>query len=555
MTMPAEYKYRFRPPTGTPEERSATPPRYRREVKDGMIIERDVRVDLRGGVHVYADIFRPEDEAPAPPLIAWGPYGKHSPIQLPTYRPNGGVAPGQLSRYTAFEAPDPVFWVNHGYVVINVDMPGTWYSGGQATFISPEEAQYGYDFVEWAAAQSWSNAKVGLSGVSYLTICQWTIAATNPPHLAAINPWEGWTDTYREVVRHGGIPETNFWPSMCQAWGYGTNTVEDLMRETAEHPFFDSFWASKAPDLGKITVPAYVVASYSDQGMHTRGTFEGFKRIGSQQKWLDAHGRKKWGYYYSEEALSRQLSFFDHFLKGKQTDVLDWPRVRYEVRERPYVGKVRTSTAWPPPETELLSLHLNAKASSLRSQLTPTVASVSYDSEQTGRARRRATFDMRFTEATELVGGMRLKLWVSTEDGHDMDVFVALQKLDVYGDVVGFPYYSVFEDGPVALGWLRASHRELDESRSTPLQPVLAHQRELPLRPGEIVPIEVEILPSATRFEAGETLRVVIQGKDIYRYPRPLMLTYHDASVNRGLHSIHTGGHYDSQLTVPVVHR
>jgi len=342
---------------------------------------------------------------------------------------------------------------------------------------------------------------------------------------------------------------------MCQVWGYGTNTVEDLMRETAEHPLFDSFWASKAADPAKITVPAYVVASYSDQGMHTRGTFEGFKRIGSQQKWLDAHGRKKWGYYYSEEGLSRQLSFFDHFLKGKQTDVLDWPRVRYEVRERPYVGKVRTSTAWPPPETELVSLHLDAKAGSLRTEPIPAATSATYDSEQMGRARRRATFDMKFTEAIDLVGGMRLKLWVSTADGHDMDLFVALQKLDVYGDLVGFPYYSVFEDGPVALGWLRASHRELDASRSNPFQPVLAHQRELPLVPGEIVPVDIEILTSATRFEAGESLRLVIQGKDIYRYPRPLMLTYHDDSANRGLHSIHTGGRYDSILTVPVVRR
>ena len=553
MTMTAEYMYRFRSPTGTPEERLAAPPRYRREVKDGMIIERDVRVELRDGVHVYADIFRPEDEVPAPVLIAWGPYGKHGDLVLTTLRPAGGVAVGQLSPYTTFESPDPVFWVSHGYVIINVDMPGTWYSGGHATFMSPEEAQYGHDFIEWAAAQSWSNTKVGLSGVSYLTVVQWTIAATNPPHLAAINPWEGWTDTYRDVVRHGGIPETNFWAYICKQWGYGTNTVEDLMKETAEHPFFDNFWASKAPDLSKVTVPAYVVASYSDQGLHTRGTFEGFKRIGSQQKWLDAHGRKKWGYYYSEEGLSRQLSFFDHFLKGEKTDVLDWPTVRYEVRERPYVGKMRTTTAWPPPEAKPLSLYLDGDAGSLRTEPAAGETSVSYDSEQTGRARRRATFDLTFAEATELAGGMRLRLWMSAEMGHDMDVFVALQKLDVYGDVVGFPYYSVFEDGPVALGWLRASHRELDEARSTALQPFLAHRRELLLEREEIVPLNVEILTSATRFEPGETLRVVIQGKDIYRYPRPLMLTYHDDSVNRGLHSIYSGGRYDSQLIAPIV--
>ena len=90
---------------------------------------------------------------------------------------------------------------------------------------------------------------MGLSGVSYLTSSQWTIAATRPPHLAAINPWEGWSDTYREVARHGGIPETYFWPYIGERWGYGTGRVEDLAAETAAHPLFDDFWASKAAPL------------------------------------------------------------------------------------------------------------------------------------------------------------------------------------------------------------------------------------------------------------------------------------------------------------------
>jgi predicted acyl esterase len=132
-------------------------------------------------------------------------------------------------------------------------------------------------------------------------------------------------------------------------------------------------------------------------------------------------------------------------------------------------------------------------------------------------------------------------------------VFVAVQKLDRYGDPVGFPFYAVFEDGPVALGWIRASHRELDQARSVPWQPVLAHQRELRLAAGEIVPLEIEILPSGTVFRPGETLRLVIQGRDVYRYPRPLIQALHDDSVNSGRHVVHGGGEYDSHLLVPVV--
>lgn len=118
------------------------------------------------------------------------------------------------------------------------------------------------------------SGQVGLSGVSYLTSSQWRVAALNPPHLAAFNPWEGWSDTYREVVRHGGIPETWFWPYLAGRWGHSTTRVEDLAAETQEHPFFDAFWASKAAEFSAIKAPAYVVASWTDQGMHTRGTLE-----------------------------------------------------------------------------------------------------------------------------------------------------------------------------------------------------------------------------------------------------------------------------------------
>jgi predicted acyl esterase len=434
-------RYLFRKPTGRPQDRGASPPRYRRETgPGGMIIERDVPVPVRGGVTVYADVFRPRHEQPAPALVAWSPYGKHAGPQLPERYPDGGVAPGQLSAYAAFESPDPVHWTARGYAVVNADIPGTWFSRGDATFLSPEEAACGHDLIEWAGTRSWSNGKVGLSEVSYLTSSQWTIAATRPPHLAAINPWEGWSDTYREVARHGGIPETYFWPYIAERWGYGTGRIEDLAAETAAHPLFDDFWASKAAPLDRITV-------------------------------LDAHGGKKWGYYYSAEGLRRQQAFFDHVLLGRPTEVSDWPRVRYQVRDRGSAGAWKTAADWPVPGTSYQPLYLDASAGALTRDSPAAAAAVSYDSERAGRGRGRATFDLRFDTATEVVGGMKLRIWMSAPDAQDMDVFVAVQKLDAYGDLTGFPFYAVFEDGPVALGWLRASHRELDPARSRPWQP------------------------------------------------------------------------------------
>ncbi|MEJ8570129.1 CocE/NonD family hydrolase [Microbaculum marinum] len=547
--------YRVRDPIGRPEDKGARPPAYDSRIEDGVLIERDVAVTLRDGARIYVDVYRPADGPPVPPLIAWGPYGKHGHTRYSVNFPKADVDDSNMSAYTAFEAPDPFYWVPHGYAVINADPRGTWHSEGTATYLSPEEALDFRDLIEWAGTQAWSNGKVGLSGVSYLTSAQWRVAELNPPHLAAINPWEGWTDTYREVVRHGGIPETSFWPYLPTRWGNSTTRIEDLWTETVEHPFYDDFWASKAADFSKITVPAFVVASWTDQALHTRGTLEGFKGIASAHKWLYVHGRKKWKHYYDAASVEMQRAFFDHFLKGEETELAEWPRVRFEVRERYGAGEDRAGGEWPLAGTRYTPLWLDASAGRLRAEPVAAESTVGYASRADGGDPTRATFDHVFETPTDLVGHMKLRLWMVADAADDMDLFVAVQKLDRAGEVVPFAYYAQFEDGPVALGWLRASHRELDPERSTAFQPVLAHRRDLKLAPGEIVPLDIEIWPSGTRFDRGEGLRVVVQGFDIYDYPKPSVYARHEELVNSGRHTIHAGGRYDSHLLVPVVPR
>ena len=551
MTMNNSCSYRFRAPYGPPEEKQGRAPVYRREVSDGMLIEWDVAVPMRDGILIYIDIFRPLAERPAPVLIAWGPYGKHGHTNYSENFPNCGVKPEHFSRYCAFEAPDPVYWTGHGYAVINADKRGNWYSEGDATFLSPEEAQDYHDLIEWAGMQSWSNGRVGLSGVSYLTCSQWRVAETNPPHLAAINPWEGWADTYREVVRHGGIPETYFWGYIPGRWGHSTTRIEDLLLESRERPFFDDYWASKACDFSRIRVPAYIVASWTDQGMHTRGTLEGFRHIASEHKWLEVHGRKKWAYYYEPDSVERQRRFFDRFLQGEDDAMAGWPRVRLELRERYYVGAMQAEQEWPLARTRYTPVYLDAGHGMLSFETFATESSCGYVAA--GESPGRAVFDLKFSQDTRLIGYMKLKLWAAIDEGDDMDLFVAVQKLDADGDLVPFAFWAHFDDGPVALGWLRASHRELDEQRSTPFQPVLLHRRELKMTVGDIVPMEIEIWPSGTLFRAGETLRLVIQGRDIYDYPKPVMCDRHEDTVNAGNHIIYTGGKYDSHLLLPVV--
>ena len=131
-----------------------------------------------------------------------------------------------------------------------------------------------------------------------------------------------------------------------------------------------------------------------------------------------------------------------------------------------------------------------------------------YDSED---KRQDVSFKYTFDKDTELVGNMKLKLWVSTKDSDDMDLFAGIKKLDRRGNEVNFPDFNHIENGQVATGWLRVSHRELDQEKSTIAQPWHKHETELKLSQVDIVPVEIELLPSGTLFKQGETLEVVVK--------------------------------------------
>jgi len=522
----------------------------RTEKANGIICEYDVTVTMRDRVRIYADVFRPEKEGEYPVLIGWSPYGKHGHIKYVVF-PKCGVCDADFSKYTAFEANDPAVWCPWGYIIINVDPRGCWNSEGDLTYMSEQEAEDCYDLIEWAGTRPWSNGKVGMHGVSYLAWTQWRVAALHPPHLAAINPWEGVSDFYREFAYHGGMLETHFLPGLKTHMSFSSTRVENIVEMVRDHPLFDDYWACKNADLSKVTVPAFVVASWSDHGLHSRGTLEGFKKISSKDKWLLVHGRKKWQHFYQNQEKQRQ--FFDRFLKGMNSEAKYWPKVTLEVRERFFVGNSRCENEWPLARTRYTKLFLNANERQLSKSLPEKKALTRYNVNDLTDKTQNAKFEFQFDERTELIGHMKLRLWVQADGSDDMDLFVAIEKIDRTGDLVPFQYFGNHGDGPVALGWLRVSHRELDAGKSTPYQPFHKHERELKLKPGETIPVEIEILPSGTLFEKGEKLRIVVQGSDIYSYPGQYHSQEHTNTVNRGEHIIYTGAEYDSHLLVPVI--
>ncbi len=516
---------------------------------DGLTIDYDVPIGLRDGVTIYADIYRSAGaEGPLPTVLLWSAYGKHyrwpEPVRL-MFTQNA-----EVSKYAPIEAQDPMIWCPAGYAIVVPDPRGINASEGDATAWSPQEGDDIHDTIEWIAEQPWSNGKVGMGGASYFGIVQWFAGATRPPHLAALMPYDGMSDLYREIVAHGGIPNSgfiSFWNAQTRA---SLNQAENWMTAMEVHPFFDDYWQSKVPAVENIDVPTYVISCWSDHAVHTRGSLSAFMRLGTEQKWLEVHGRNKWAQMYTAESTRRQLAFFDRFLKDIPNEVDDWPKVRLEVREGVDVGEEREEREWPLARTEYTPFYLDASTGSLSVDLVGESSAAAYDATS-----GHAAFSHTFAEDTELTGYFKLKLWVEAEGADDMDLFAAVQKFDAVGALVNFYYITRFKFGHAAHGWLRVSHRELDPAKSKPYQPFHPHQREVLLKPGEIVPVEIEVWPSSTLFRAGEQIRVVVMGRD----PFPptdepgVGIALHPVTRNAGRHIIHTGGQYDSHILVPMI--
>ncbi len=534
-----------------------------------IIFERDVAVPLRDGTTIYINIFRPTGAEKIPAIIAWSPYGKDGGYQtLEMFPLRFGIPVSALSDLQVWEGPDPAYWCSHGYAVVNADARGAFSSEGDIHQWGSQEAEDGYDMIEWLAEQQWCNGKLGMTGNSYLSIVQWFIASEQPPHLAAIAPWEGFSDFYRDCISRGGIPDTGF-NSDILSHLYGNNRTENSSAMMEKYPLFNTYWEDKAAKIEKIEVPAYVVASYTNP-MHSNGTIEGYRGIASREKWLRIHNTMEWPDYYTPEYKEDLRRFFDRYLKDIQNGWEQTPRVRMSVLDpggKDIIGRVENE--FPLARTHYKKLFLDAGAGKLMPEPVKHESFIEYKADD---QKGRAAFTMAFQQDTELSGFLKLRLWVEAKGANDMDLFVSLQKLNKRGKILNHMFLNLpnpilrfvlrtahsfgvkklglmFYSGP--NGRLRVSHRRLDTSRSTPERPYLMHTREELLNPGEIVPVEIPIWPTSMIWHAGEQLRVIVAG---YNLKGPVLPGLPLAPTrNKGHHVIHTGGKYDAHLFVPII--
>ena len=554
-----------------------------------MIVDQNIPIPMGDGAVLRANAYRPTGDDRFPVIMAQGIYGKDAHFgdayeaqwaALKKLQPDID-GNGSSGRYLRWENVDPERWVPQGYVVITIDGRGSGQSPGYLDPFSPRETQDYYDAIEWAAEQSWSNGKVGLLGISYFAIKQWQVAALRPPHLAAIVPWEGASDIYREWSHQGGIFGDGFptaWlPRQVLVNQHGNAETPHRDRETGEpttgaalpeailegnrathhedllhHPLDDAWYGTRTPDLERIDVPLFSAGNWGGLGLHLRGNIEGFLRAGSPNKWLSVHIGTHFESFYAPEYVALQRKFLDHFLKGLDNSWENEPKVRLAIR-RADGAETRFENEWPLARTEWTKFYLSGDEEGLSTEQPAVVGEVSYTADGSGFHFTTKPFE----HEIEFTGPVMARLWISS-DTPDMDIFATLRAFDPDGAEIIFVGAS--EPVPVSRGWLRVSHRRLDPDRSNFFRPYHSHTVSDKLNPGEVYEVELEIWPTSIVFSKGGRLTLTLQGRD-FEFPGMPGRMLHTHPLDRpaaefgGVDTIITGGVHASYLLMPHIPR
>jgi predicted acyl esterase len=538
-----------------------------------LIVEKDVKIPMRDGSVLIADVFRPDAGAERfPCLMTLGPYQKDKYWAAPHDLEE------EANPHMNWETPNPLWWCPRGYALVRIDTRGSGKTPGKSEPSSAQEAVDSYDACEWSAKQPWCTGKVGALGISYLASFQWRMANLQPPSLKAIMPWEGRADQYRDQAYHGGIFAMGFlasWHNMQTAHhllgrsrsynpdAFNNNLLWEYMRNDLD----SSYWRTVSAQWDRITVPLYSAGNWGGSAMHLRGNTEAYMCAASRHKKLRIHTGTHFHPFYAEEARMDQLRWFDYWLKEIDTGIMEEPPVKLEIRtggsRKPYA--FRFENEWPIARTQWRKMYLRidrqqetqseTAEGALIASAPDKLESVTYAAGGPAHGHEHDRHGISFqtaamTEDTEITGPLVLNVWVSSTS-EDMDIHATLRNIDPDGKDV----CEVGQRGePIACvtrGWLRASHRKLDPTQSLPYRPYHAHDERWWLSPGEIVECQVELWPTSMVFKRGHKLRLDITSRDGEGASH---FTHYVADYNAGAkNTVYTGGDKASYLLLPVI--
>ena len=538
---------------------------------------KEFSITVRDGTPIGVAVYSPEGGGRFPALLAASPY-RYDNNALP-------AGPQFLWRETG-----PIeLYVKHGYAYVHMDVRGSGRSGGRFEFLGRNEQNDLHDVIQWIASQPWSSGKVGGLGQSYFCMSQWWMGIGAPPALACLGAYDGLNDPYRASCYQGGIPGQFFpgywWNQNRIINRFPANGAAPRVQETdldalvSAHPAYDDFWRERcaAERLHEIKVPLYSIGIWGKVDLHTRGNIDGFRRAQGPRKLQMRGPPNAWaanaefnGVEMHEKVL---LPFYNRFLKGEKTGWDDRPAIEYFVRN---ANVFRTADTWPPAGVKYKSWFLGAEKSGSVTSLNDGSLSISQpsSSENTSYnypnpgwvsgvvgfgpsgppnfdpARRVLTFCSPALESDlEIAGPIKLVLYASSTR-NDTDFIVKLseqfpQSAEERAKGIN-PGFQV-----VTKGWLRASHRALDEKRSTEMEPYHSHARPEPIKPNEVVRFDISIEPNAFRFRKGNRIRLELANGD--SPITDVLWTHYYQPDKIGQDTVWHSAKYPSALVLPVM--
>jgi putative CocE/NonD family hydrolase len=526
--------------------------------RNDIVIENMVAATMRDGVKLYADVYRPVGDGRYPVIVSRTPY---STERFPS----------------AYDAA--VYFAQRGYVYMFQDVRGRFESEGEWVPFRDSERD-GVDTIQWAARQPWSSGKVAMQGGSYLGQNQWRAAEGAPPALVTIFPMVASTSIYHDWITLNGAWRLSFnfgWgpvrmesrvmqnPGPHTATGVRTihydhvqwhlplNTMQQVVGRRARfyddwlrHPDYDDYWKpfNVEDSFDRIGVPVHTLGGWFD--IFSQGTLRGY--VGMSQKGATEQARRMsnliigpWGHGPSQktgaldfgpeanvDALTVQLRWYDHFLKGIDNGLANEPPVKLFVMGR---NEWVLEREYPLARTQYRPLYLTSggRAASDRGDGrltwekpaassppdrfrydpanpvpsvggnnccgTPTPAGPQDQRPIEGRPDVLVYTSDYLTEEVEVTGPVKVVLFAAS-DAVDTD-FVA-KLVDVHPD--GSSYN-------MAEGIVRARYRE---SLGAPR----------PLTPGEVYRFEIDLVGTSVAFRKGHRIRVHVTSSHFPQFDR-----------------------------------
>jgi uncharacterized protein len=549
------------------------------EARFAMKQSRNIKIPMRDGTILLVDIWRPKARGAFPALLAASPY----PRQLQDL----GVPAGFI------EAGATDFWVPRGYVHVILNLRGAVGSGGEFGLFDAQERRDLYDTIEWIAAQSWCDGNVGMLGISYFAMTQMEAATQKPPHLKALFPFDLTADLW-DAAQHNGLYSSTFitpWLSMLGIFsahtdrlyrsplvklmrrilrlpriyrqfatsnGEGvTNIVQLISRAhhadhpwndlwlaaAVEHPVRDEWWEERnlLPLLAGVDIPIYLGSEWPNVPLHLPSTFTAWDALaGNPNRRMSILGEH--GLTWPWESMHIEaLAWFDHWLKGRDTGILDGPVIRYWL---PGAEEWRTSDAWP-PEADYRELMLNADGnldSTERNGTRQYVCVAPGMQRSPGDGPLALPDRPTWTTAPldvplDVVGHIELRL-IATATAIDTAWIVLLEDVAPDGTTTD-----------VTQGWLRASLRDVNEAASTPGRPVLDARTSQAVPVEQPVTYRIPLVATARRFNAGHCIRLTLTSDDTSKSFHTMNGFKHTPIGTSTVNTVHSTSH----LLLPIL--